>query len=474
MKVTSSLLLIACAMVVQAQAGEPRIPAIHSTDLFHPHGDPDDHYDLATAFAIDELDLKAVILDLGEQQATRSGKRAVDQMNHIAGRNVPCAIGLSRKFRTPTDTGRDEPAQFQQGVELLLSVLRQSKQKVVITATGSCRDVAAAFNREPELLKSKVRAVYINIGRGPGQSQQECNVNYDPLAYQRMFEADLPLYWCPCFGADGYQTLYRCDQSTVVGACTPPVQNFFVYCLTRSQADPIEFLAGGPPSLPTGGRSMWCTAPMFHAAGRKIYKRGENDYVALRPDAAAKAGLADREVDVFRFVPMRVTIDRQSRAEPEQPAKPKPGELSAAFQGREVDRVGTGDLKPDGKLDCQVAVLGVAPERELKNIIITGPNEGRWEHVETGRWWRVAPQRNGRRLDVYFQFWAAGEHQVELVYHDGSSQSATFHVPDFGTPGLRVELEPAEPSGFVFRSVHPEYQQILASCLKNLLATLGR
>jgi hypothetical protein len=75
---------------------------------------------------------------------------------------------------------------------------------------------------------------------------------------------------------------------------------------------------------------------------------------------------------------------------------------------------------------------------------------------------------------VYFQFWAAGEHQVELVYEDGSSQSATFRVPNLGSLGLRVELEPAEPSGFVFRSVHPEYRQILASCLKNLLAELGR
>lgn len=27
-------------------------PLIHQTDLFHPHGDPDDHFDLATVFAL--------------------------------------------------------------------------------------------------------------------------------------------------------------------------------------------------------------------------------------------------------------------------------------------------------------------------------------------------------------------------------------------------------------------------------------
>jgi len=44
---------------------------------------------------------------------------------------------------------------------------------------GSCRDVAAAFNRQPDLLKRKVKAVYFNVGRGPGEPQKEWNVDYD-------------------------------------------------------------------------------------------------------------------------------------------------------------------------------------------------------------------------------------------------------------------------------------------------------
>ena len=47
-----------------ASAGaEPKIPIIHSTDLFHPHVDPDDHFDLAILFAIKEFDIKGIILD---------------------------------------------------------------------------------------------------------------------------------------------------------------------------------------------------------------------------------------------------------------------------------------------------------------------------------------------------------------------------------------------------------------------------
>ena len=39
---------------------------IHQTDLFHPHGDPDDHWDLATVFALagqGQLNLRGIVID---------------------------------------------------------------------------------------------------------------------------------------------------------------------------------------------------------------------------------------------------------------------------------------------------------------------------------------------------------------------------------------------------------------------------
>jgi hypothetical protein len=357
--------LFATALLgAEADSAVARIPIVYSTDLFHPHADPDDHYDLACLFAMREFDIKGVILDLGATQKERTGRPAVEQMMHVAGRRVPCAIGLAQRLRTRTDKALEEPGDFQGGVNLILAALRESQQKVTLFTTGSCRDVAAAFNREPALMKEKVRAVYFNIGRGPNEAQEECNVGYDPLSYLRLFESGLPIYWCPCFGKDGYETLYNADQATVVGACSPRVRNYFVYCLTRSKAEPIAFLDSGSHPLPGGPRSMWCTAPMFHAAGRAIYQRGADDFVALTPAAAEKAGLSGKQVDVFQFVPMRAVVDDRAAA----------------------------DKPPDAK----------------------------------------APM------------------------------------------GLRVELNPAAPNGFVFRAVDKRYKQILACCLKNLLAELGR
>jgi hypothetical protein len=49
------------------------VPVIYSTDLFHPPDDPDDHVDLATLFALPELDVRAIILDLGRIRPANPG-----------------------------------------------------------------------------------------------------------------------------------------------------------------------------------------------------------------------------------------------------------------------------------------------------------------------------------------------------------------------------------------------------------------
>ena len=378
---------LGCVAMASAGDAEPpasRIPVIYSTDLLHPHDDPDDHYDLATLFALPELDVRGIVLDLGERQQQRMGRPPVEQILHLAGRRVPYVMGINRPLGTRDDRAADVPQEFQGGIELILSTLRQSKEKVVLFTTGSLRDVAAAFNREPELLRAKVRALYFNAGNGPGGRQDEWNVKLDPKAYQRVFESGLPLYWCPCFGQDGYQTYFVVDQRTVVSVCRPPLQNFFVYCLTKSQQEPIAFLSSVGNALPEGPRNMWCTGPLYHAAGRRVYERGADDFVALTPPQAEQLGLQAKEIAAFEFRPFRATVaDEKTTAVPAL-AEPADGATSAAFLGADADRVGTRELKPDGQSDCHARVLGVDANKPIENMVLTGPNNGHWEHVQTG------------------------------------------------------------------------------------------
>jgi len=164
-------------------AGRPLLPVIHCTDLMHPHFDPDDHFDLATLYAMPGIDLKAVVLDQGQLQVERPGTVPVLQMNRITGRKVPSAIGLAAKLRGPDDKALDQKPQFQRGVELILTTLRQSPVSVAITSVGSLRDVVAAFNREPELFRRKVDKLMVFIGEASDPMFTEYNVNLDPQAY---------------------------------------------------------------------------------------------------------------------------------------------------------------------------------------------------------------------------------------------------------------------------------------------------
>ena len=185
MKPTLTHLLLAtlCVLLSCRMTAWAGVPVIYCTDLFHPHDDPDDHFDLATLFALPEVDLRAIVLDQGDKQQQRPGAIPVSQLLQITGRQVPVAIGLSRKLQDPKDKGLGEPAEFQRGVELILQTLRDSPAPVNIITVGSVRDVVAAYNREPALCRSKIERLLCFIGEASEPTFREYNVELDVNAY---------------------------------------------------------------------------------------------------------------------------------------------------------------------------------------------------------------------------------------------------------------------------------------------------
>lgn len=266
--------LLSAAASPPAASAHGSIPILYTTDLYHPHDDPDDHFDLATLFAVPEFDIRAIVIDTGERGKDRPGLLPVRQMMHITGRKVPVATGLIANLKHQADPATDRAQAEQAGVELILKVLREADEPVTIFTTGSLRDVAAAYNRDRAIFERKAKRVYINVGHSSGG--QEHNVRLDPQAYVRILSADLPVYWVPCFGGDGFYSFWSFTQADVLDACPRPVQNFFVYCLTRAEAKqrhPIQSLADPVASdakrkIWPGRRNMWCTGAFLHAAGR--------------------------------------------------------------------------------------------------------------------------------------------------------------------------------------------------------------
>ena len=271
---TIALTLINCLATLPAGQGpdkpSPRVPVIYGTDLFHPHDDPDDHFDLATLFMMPKLDLKVVVLDQGGKQLQRPGSIPVSQMNRITGQKVPTAIGLANRLKSPQDNALDQPAEFQGGVAAILKVLRDSSVPVMIATVGSVRDVVAAFNREPELFRAKVGKLVVFIGDASHPTFKEYNVKLDQQAYIGLMQSGLPVWWVPCFdGGDwqnkGHASFWKAKHGDILKNASPELIQFFVYALDKDKSDPLAFLAlpvdaERKAKLFSKTRNLWCTA----------------------------------------------------------------------------------------------------------------------------------------------------------------------------------------------------------------------
>lgn len=247
-----------------------RIPLIYCTDLFHPHEDPDDHFDLATLYAIPEFDLRGIVLDQGERQLARPGSIPVGQLNALTGRRVPSEIGLSSKLVSPTDKALDQPEQFQGGVRMILGTLRAATSRVDIITVGSVRDLVAAFNREPGIFRERAGRVMVFIGEASNPDFREYNVTLDPQAYVGLMRSGLNLYWVPCFDGglwrnDGHASFWQATHADLLHPAPRELVQFFIYALEKETADPMAFLrqpvdSARREALFRQTRNLWCTA----------------------------------------------------------------------------------------------------------------------------------------------------------------------------------------------------------------------
>jgi hypothetical protein len=285
-------------------------PVIHVTDLFRPHCDPDDHWDLACVFALAygrEIDLKGILIDFAPRQ--RDGHNpdvmAVAQMNYITGLHVPVSIGSPDPMRSRDDSRPEADVSDRGGIDMVLEILRSSAEPVIIHITGSCRDIAIAGRKAPHLFADKCAGIYLNAGTGsPDEAKAahlEYNVSLAPLSYA--------VYWMPCFeemqsgrGVMEYGTYYSFRQGDILPHLSERVQNFFMSMLARRQDH--EWLTclssrRDEQLLATFGaqdRHMWCTGGFLHAAGKTV----TTDGTIVECDRAGDSG-------VFSFDPIRIS-----------------------------------------------------------------------------------------------------------------------------------------------------------------------
>jgi hypothetical protein len=276
-----------------------KTPMLHVTDLFRPHMDPDDHWDLACVYALarrGNIELKGVLIDHPPENA--GGRNpdiaAVSQMNLIAGTYVPVAVGSGLPMKSRDDVQEYAPMTERYGVGMVLDVLRKSPEPVVINILGSSRDVAIAGNKEPELFKDKCAGIYLNAGTGSpkmgSSSKLEYNVTLDRNAFAAIFDLSCPVYWMPCFEELGsprqwevreYGTYYKFRQNDILPHLSDMVQNYFAYMFGKyTDSNWLGYIKGKKDEalLAKVGsmfRNMWCTAGFLHAAGYTVTHDGQ-------------------------------------------------------------------------------------------------------------------------------------------------------------------------------------------------------
>ncbi|MHB1157430.1 MAG: nucleoside hydrolase [Phycisphaerales bacterium] len=316
-------------------SNQGRTPVIDCTDLYHPHQDPGDNFDIIAAYALPEIDLRAVILDITDdfrkpEEEQPAGRRdpfgprepgivPMMQMNYIFDRDVPHAVSPFTLMRSPDDKMLDVPRFGQAGVELMLRTLRESEEPVTIMVFCSCRTLAAAMNREPELVRQKVRRVLLSIGTTSGEmfdvdygerkrlpvkegsaGYREWNVELDPHAFVRVLRSGLPMSLYPCACDGGPFAMHRHDSYYDLGGrgwirrMHPKLRNYLAFVFERSNRP--DFLRAMDDAATEEAlqrldaathHHVWETAVWLEASGRKLVRRADRTHRIVAADEIA-------------------------------------------------------------------------------------------------------------------------------------------------------------------------------------------
>lgn len=294
------------AAVPPAAAARPaarKVPVIDCTDLYHPHQDVGDNFDIIAAYALPRIELKAVILDVTERYRQAfadhpdpnyrdpAGPRdpgfiPVLQLNHLFGRNVPCGVIPFQEMKSPSDKMLDAPPFQQQGVELLLKTLRESSDEIDVLLFGSARAAAVAYNREPDLMRTKIRRVHLCAGAS-SPDYLEWNVMLDRHAFVCLLRSDLPVAIYPCATKDGpfaygpHNCFWKLPDLKFIAHMAPKLQAYLAFAFTRStRMDFLRAVEQAPAASVLDnflGRphNVWETSVWAQVADRRLVRRAD-------------------------------------------------------------------------------------------------------------------------------------------------------------------------------------------------------
>jgi pyrimidine-specific ribonucleoside hydrolase len=297
---------------------EKKIPVINITDLYHPYQDPGDNFDLIMGYALPELDLQAVILEITDafrkpvadhptlwkdpRGPREAGVIPVMQLNYIFDRHIPFALSPFTAMKSLEDKMLDAPKVQQQGIELFLETLRESKEPLQVVSFGSARVLAIAYNRDPELLRKKIGMVHLSagtaspdykLGKDEGANAipgGEWNVALDVYAFIRVMTSDLPIAIYPCATTDGAFALgrnnsyWKLPDLQFVQEMDPGLRRYLDFAFGKTLRHDFLRAMDVNDSLTTSSEiypkphHVWETAVWTNVSGRLLVQRKDGSF----------------------------------------------------------------------------------------------------------------------------------------------------------------------------------------------------
>lgn len=346
-------------------------PLIVITDLYHPYQDPGDNLDLLNGFSLPDVDLKAVILDITDafrkdtadhptlwkdpRGPREAGIVPVLQLNYIFNRQVKFAVGPIKWMQSENDRMLDTPGFFQ-GVELFMDILKQEDEPIEVLSFGSARVIAVAYNRDPELLKRKIKRIHLSAGTAAPNYEMgsdlganmipggEWNVALDVFAFTRLLRSSLPIALYPCAGKDGgfvkasNNTYWKLKDMSFLREMHPQLQRYLDFAFGKKSA--CDFLRAMDLGSPYKGNTkiqfnefhVWESAIWIEATNRILIKDRVGNYKLIKKDelrqsdVVLESGLRSCKLTeirddgrfIFEYVNSPTNIAVYYRADPEE------------------------------------------------------------------------------------------------------------------------------------------------------------
>ena len=319
------VLLVLTFSYEKIRAQEKSTPIIVITDLYQ---DPGDNMDLIMGFGLPDVNLKAILLDITDsfrkeiadhptlwkdpRGPREGGVIPIEQLKYIFNKNVPYAMGPLSMMKSESDRMEYLPHYEQEAINLLLNTLKKSNEPIEIVSFGSARILAVAYNRNPNLMKKKIKKIHLSAGTANNDDELgndsganaipggEWNVALDVFAFNRILKSDLPVAIYPCAGKDGAfvkdtnNTYWKLPNMNFIYNMHIQLQHYLNFAFTKSLQ--YDFLYAMDSDYPTKidinkfpqPFHIWESAIWLIATKKEIICNSNNEYQIIKKEELKK------------------------------------------------------------------------------------------------------------------------------------------------------------------------------------------